>query len=225
MSGVGCSLTSWVTHLAGVHRGDFIVFQDSRQRPAKATSTSGSSVSGATPLNAEAAVCTSTGPVFTRPTSSAVTPPPAVNIRATVAAGELWAAGDHRSQSADRLLRQQEPAKGLVPVKDVLGQAVVIIWSVNQVGSWANQPRSTSGWPPPGAEQQRTGRQHQLLNPRAWPIPPHRPPAADSPRHRTSPGRPELRRCAPRRLVAAGRAGSESPRNGERAPAGRHCRA
>jgi signal peptidase I len=52
----------------------------------------------------------------------------------TVPAGDLWVMGDHRSISADSRAHQDLNG-GFVPIKDVVGQAFVIIWPPSQWGT------------------------------------------------------------------------------------------
>jgi signal peptidase I len=60
----------------------------------------------------------------------------------TVPKGKLWVMGDHRSDSAD------SRANGPIPVKNVIGHAVVIVWPVSR---WARLPTpSTFGDVPNG---------------------------------------------------------------------------
>lgn len=149
-----------VTHIAGVHHGDIVVFQDSAGwlTPASVTPVEHSAVHDAL-ASIGLAPATSEGDLVKRvigvggdtvqgrgghvyvngtqlhepyvfPGDSATE----VNFRVTVPAGALWVMGDHRSQSADSRFHQQEPGKGFVPVKDVVGQAFVIIWPLNRVG-------------------------------------------------------------------------------------------
>ena len=58
-----------------------------------------------------------------------------VDFTVTVPANELWLMGDHRSDSGDSRFHQQEPGKGFVPMKDVIGRAFVIVWPLDRVGS------------------------------------------------------------------------------------------
>ncbi len=58
-----------------------------------------------------------------------------VDFTVTVPANELWVMGDHRSDSGDSRFHQQEPGKGFVPMKDVIGRAFVIVWPLDRVGS------------------------------------------------------------------------------------------
>ncbi|MET9294005.1 signal peptidase I [Streptomyces sp. NPDC003077] len=51
--------------------------------------------------------------------------------------GRIWVMGDHRQDSADSRYHQGEPGGGAVPVKEVVGRAVVIAWPVNR---WATMP-------------------------------------------------------------------------------------
>ncbi|MCX7522121.1 signal peptidase I [Microbacterium sp. STN6] len=51
-----------------------------------------------------------------------------VTFNVTVPKGELWVMGDNRYNSQDSSLNQNLPGKGFVPIKDVVGRAVVISW-------------------------------------------------------------------------------------------------
>ncbi|HEY8619851.1 MAG TPA: S26 family signal peptidase [Dermatophilaceae bacterium] len=42
--------------------------------------------------------------------------------------------GDHRSDSSDSRAHQQDPGKGFVPVKEVVGRAFAIIWPFERAG-------------------------------------------------------------------------------------------
>ena len=56
------------------------------------------------------------------------------NFRVTVPVGGLWVMGDHRSDSSDSRAHQQDPGKGFVPVKEVVGRAFAIIWPFERAG-------------------------------------------------------------------------------------------
>jgi signal peptidase I len=57
------------------------------------------------------------------------------DFRVTVPAGKLWVMGDHRSASGDSRFNQEKPGKGFVPLEDVVGQVIVIVWPLERVGS------------------------------------------------------------------------------------------
>jgi signal peptidase I len=45
--------------------------------------------------------------------------------------------GDHRQASADSRYHQDDPDKGMVPVDEVVGRAVVVAWPL---GRWSTLP-------------------------------------------------------------------------------------
>ena len=48
----------------------------------------------------------------------------------TVPKGFIWVMGDHRSASADSRFHTDDPHKGMVPLSNVTGRAVFIIWPI-----------------------------------------------------------------------------------------------
>jgi signal peptidase I len=48
----------------------------------------------------------------------------------TVPKGSIWVMGDHRSASADSRFHTDDPHKGMVPLSNVTGRAVFIIWPI-----------------------------------------------------------------------------------------------
>jgi signal peptidase I len=57
------------------------------------------------------------------------------NVR--VSAGRLWVMGDHRSQSVDSRAHLGDPGGGMVPVDDVIGRVVAVVWPVSR---WSGVP-------------------------------------------------------------------------------------
>lgn len=55
----------------------------------------------------------------------------------TVPKGKIWVMGDHRQNSQDSRYHQQDSTQGFVPVKDVVGRAVVVAWPVTR---WSTLP-------------------------------------------------------------------------------------
>jgi signal peptidase I len=51
--------------------------------------------------------------------------------------GFIWVMGDHRQNSRDSRYNQSDKYNGMVPVKDVVGRAIVIAWPINR---WDNLP-------------------------------------------------------------------------------------
>ncbi|HEU4675584.1 MAG TPA: signal peptidase I [Motilibacteraceae bacterium] len=60
--------------------------------------------------------------------------PTAVDFRAVVPPGSLWVMGDHRSDSADSRAHQASPGHGFVPLSDVVGRAVAVVWPLSRAG-------------------------------------------------------------------------------------------
>jgi len=61
--------------------------------------------------------------------------PTEVDFKVTVPVDTLWVMGDHRSASGDSRFHQQGPGKGFVPVKDVAGRVIAIVWPPSRVSS------------------------------------------------------------------------------------------
>ncbi|MCF1646933.1 MULTISPECIES: signal peptidase I [Streptomyces] len=58
-------------------------------------------------------------------------------FKVKVPEGYVWVMGDHRQNSRDSRYNQSDKNHGMVPVKDVVGRAVVVAWPVNR---WATLP-------------------------------------------------------------------------------------
>ncbi|MEV7436222.1 signal peptidase I [Streptomyces griseoviridis] len=66
--------------------------------------------------------------------------------------GYLWVMGDHRQNSRDSRYNQDDAHHGMVPVKDVVGRAIVIAWPVNR---WSTLPVPDT-FDQPGLSDQKT---------------------------------------------------------------------
>jgi len=51
--------------------------------------------------------------------------------------GKLWVMGDHRSASGDSRFHQEDPGGPFVPVDDVVGRAMWVVWPFSE---WASLP-------------------------------------------------------------------------------------
>jgi signal peptidase I len=51
----------------------------------------------------------------------------------TVPKGFVWVMGDHRAASADSRFHTSDVNKGMVPLKDVVGRAVFVVWPFNHI--------------------------------------------------------------------------------------------
>ncbi|MFJ4536461.1 signal peptidase I [Streptomyces tibetensis] len=58
-------------------------------------------------------------------------------FKVKVPKGYIWVMGDHRQNSRDSRYNQADKHHGMVPVKDVVGRAVVVAWPINR---WATLP-------------------------------------------------------------------------------------
>lgn len=67
-----------------------------------------------------------------------------------VPAGKVWVMGDHRSDSGDsRLHDDGTGATGSVPIEDIKGRAILVVWPLNRF-TWLSVPASIySGIPTP----------------------------------------------------------------------------
>ncbi|MEU0387224.1 signal peptidase I [Streptomyces chartreusis] len=53
-------------------------------------------------------------------------------FKVKVPKGYIWVMGDHRQNSRDSRYNQSDEHHGMVPVKDVVGRAIVIAWPINR---------------------------------------------------------------------------------------------
>lgn len=71
--------------------------------------------------------------------------PRPVPFDVTVPAGKVWVMGDNRNHSSDsRFHNAAEPGNGFIDESDIEGQAVVIAWPLNRIGTLGNYPNTFS---------------------------------------------------------------------------------
>jgi signal peptidase I len=56
-------------------------------------------------------------------------------FKVKVPKGDIWVMGDHRQNSRDSRYNQSDVNHGMVPVKDVVGRAIVRAWPINRWGT------------------------------------------------------------------------------------------
>lgn len=86
-------------------------------------------------------------PYTQMPQGTAMESPDPFNI--VVPSGELWVMGDNRWNSRDSRYHQNSPTRGGVPIKDVVGRAVVISWPLSRWRALSSYPDTFVGIPAP----------------------------------------------------------------------------
>jgi signal peptidase I len=75
------------------------------------------------------------------------------NFDVTVPSGRVWVMGDHRSDSSDsRFHDDGTGATGSVPIEDITGRAVMVVWPVDHV-TWLSVPERVYADVPPASGQ------------------------------------------------------------------------
>lgn len=73
------------------------------------------------------------GKATTEPYIFAGNHPSDMNFNVNVPAGKVWVMGDHRAASADSRYHQDDINNGMVPLKEITGRVVAVIWPINHV--------------------------------------------------------------------------------------------
>jgi len=63
--------------------------------------------------------------------------------------GRIWVMGDHREASQDSRWHQDLEGQGTVPLDDVVGRAVAVIWPLSRAGWLGNHPDTFDAVPAP----------------------------------------------------------------------------
>ncbi|WP_230977389.1 signal peptidase I [Georgenia yuyongxinii] len=70
------------------------------------------------------------------------TDPSDVEFETTVAPDKIWVMGDNRSNSEDSRAHMGQPGGGMVPIKNVVGRAFVVLWPAERI-KLLNNPETT----------------------------------------------------------------------------------
>ena len=70
-------------------------------------------------------------PISTEPYIFAGNKPSETKFNVTVPEGKVWVMGDHRGASADSRYHQDDVNNGMVPIKEITGRVVAVIWPFN----------------------------------------------------------------------------------------------
>ncbi|MFZ5870976.1 MAG: signal peptidase I [Actinomycetota bacterium] len=73
--------------------------------------------------------------------------PSEMTFEVTVPQGRLWVMGDHREASQDSRWHQDLEGQGTVPVDDVVGRAVAVIWPLARADWLGNHPDTFAAVP------------------------------------------------------------------------------
>ena len=71
------------------------------------------------------------GKETTEPYIFAGNKPSETKFNVTVPEGKVWVMGDHRGASADSRYHQDDVNNGMVPIKEITGRVVAVIWPFN----------------------------------------------------------------------------------------------
>lgn len=71
------------------------------------------------------------GKETTEPYIFAGNKPSETKFNVTVPDGKVWVMGDHRAASADSRYHQDDVNNGMVPIKEITGRVVAVIWPFN----------------------------------------------------------------------------------------------
>ncbi|HKU11488.1 signal peptidase I [Sinomonas sp.] len=90
------------------------------------------------------------GVALTEPYVNPAEVPRPVPFDVTVPAGKVWVMGDNRNHSSDsRFHNASQPGNGFIDESDIEGQAVVIAWPLNRLGSLGSYPSTFASIPAP----------------------------------------------------------------------------
>ncbi len=73
------------------------------------------------------------GTSVTEPYIFAGNAPSDSTFNVTIPKGFIWVMGDHRGASADSRFHTDDIHKGMVPLKSVVGRAVIVVWPFNHI--------------------------------------------------------------------------------------------
>ncbi len=127
----------------GLHRGDIVVFDGTRAFPAGDGAGTTDYVKRVIGLPGDHVVCCDVasgrlllnGVPLDEPYLWPGDRPSTLTFDVTVPAGGMWVMGDHRSESGDSRAYLGRPGGGVVPLRDVIGQATVRYWPPGRLGT------------------------------------------------------------------------------------------